>query len=666
MTDLTTNCAPISGPAPKLGFYDTETNGLLPTLTKLHSLGLRLSDGRKFSCAEQPGYEGQTDEAGFIRGRIIHGIMELERCEVRVAHNGQEFDDPAIKKVYPWYKPKGKLIDTLLLSRLLFPDIRRDGPNNFRLPPALRGSHSLKAWGIRLGDHKGDFDAGDWQTWSSEMQDYMDQDCVVLEKLFKYLMSLKPSVESVSNEHDFAAVIRRMERRGFTFDHPKALQLQATLQKRERQLETELIKYFGEWWEPKPVVTIKATRELARREFPDVTVKRYGKNGKELKPYVGPPMDLHEAGAKYTPISRVQFNPGSRDHVRLMLQQRYGWKPTEKTDTGLPKVDDDVLRALPYPEAKKIADYYVVQKRLGALAKGQVSWLKLAVLEGKEWRIHGRVNTNGAGTHRCTHSGPNVTQVPTAHDDTPYGKECRSLWIPRVGYRLVGHDGSGLELRMLAHYVAAFDGGEYAHIVDAEDPHAWVRDTIGTDLMGEGDDGRNKAKTSMYAYLYGAGNLKIGRIIAPLASPKEQMRIGGEFKLKLNARFHALGELTKALLNRVAERGHLVGLDGRIIRIRKPHATLNSLLQCAGAVVMKKSLIVLDNELQRSLRWTPGREYEFVANVHDEAQTEVLPECVEAYIPKAEWSVPEAGLQLKFKCPLKAVAKAGSSWAATH
>lgn len=688
----------MESPKPRVAIYDTETDGLLPELTKIHCLAIEWGDGACEDFADQPGHRSMAE-----------GLASLATADVRVAHNGQDFDEEAIHKVYPLWQPKpgSAMIDTLLLSRLVFPDIYKDGPNSHKLPPGERARHTLKAWGQRLGEFKGDYHGG-WEKWSPEMHSYMVQDVTVLGKMFRYLMAQKPSRASSALEHEFAAIIRRMERRGFGFDMDGALKLLATLTDREQRLEASLIKSFGEWWEHgKPadskaeklrpatpaqddedeteeqtlekaaffeqkmawgdVVTVRKTRNVKMVGFPDVTHPRFNAKGVRLaKDYVGPPLCNFEEGASFTPIKRVQFNPGSRAHVRKMLFQRYNWKPAKFTKKGAPVIDDDVLMGLTeYPEAGKLASYYTVLKRLGQLSQGPKAWMKCAVEKPQGiFSIHGRVNTNGAVTGRCTHSSPNIAQVPK--NTAEYGHDCRALFIARPGYDLVGFDGSSLELRLLAHYVWPYDDGEYAHIVVNSKPHAWLRDLIGTDLMGAGDVGYDHAKTLIYAYLYGAGDEKLGSIIEPSSSSARKKALGAEVRAKLLGRFKALTKLNSAISHTVEGKGFLVGLDGRVLRVRKAHAALNTLLQSAGAIVMKKSKVVLDQSLRGDASLTAGRDYEFVANIHDEAQAEVLPSVTPTYSRYATLCVTEAGLALRVKTPMAAEVKVGHSWAETH
>lgn len=690
---------------PLIAWFDTETNGLLKEATVMHSLCFILSDGRVFSCADQHGYDGQTEEVILRNGNVVsvtktsiaRGFEVLNTADVQVAHNGQDFDIRVSLKLRPNdCKPKAGYteIDTLLVSRLLFPEIMRLGPNTHLLPGNMKDSHSVKALGLRIGEPKDTgFDGGDWQTWSEEMQTYCVQDVFCLKKIFNFLMSRKPDPRAVETEHDFARIIRRQEAWGFTFNFKKAEALSIDLQRTERKLEANLIKHFGEWWEPDDVVTIAAARMVKCPQFPNVTLRRYSPlSGKELKPYCGPPLSWYEQGAQYTPIKRVIFAPSSRDHVRKMLVQKHGWKPTVRTKktklypNGQIKVDDDILRALPWQEAQDLADFYVVMKVRGYLSSGANAWLRLAQLEPDGChRIHGRVNTNRAISGRCGHMKPNLGQVPAIEmigDEHAeglaghYGYECRDLFGSRPGMVLVGHDGSGLEYCLLAHYAAKWDGGLFADIVTNSKPHAWFRDeVVGTDILGEGLEGYNKMKTLGYAYIYGAGEAKLGAIVQPTWTEAKRRTLGKEIKRRMLTKFEPLAKLDTAIKDTLSNNGFLIGLDGRKLFPRKAHGALNILLQAGGAIAMKRSLILLDNRLQAeglkcgidgTGREVPDPDYEYCANVHDEVQSDVHPRALAAYSKAALWSVPEAGVYLRLKCPLRAELKTGSSWATTH
>lgn len=757
-----------------LAFYDLETNGLLrpkrekdgsthPPMNTIHTLTVIFQKGdrkRYISACDHPDWafgrrhwvdvdeagelfaveleEGQqapTGKVAWERMPLFDGLQLLNQADLRIGHNVQDFDERAIPLVYPWWKPKpgSTIADTLIMSRAIYPDIFRSGPNGHKVFGFMKTQHSLKSWGMRLGEPKADYKGG-WLQWSVAMQLYGEQDTIILPTLFQWLMAQNPSPEMLRIEHGFAARIRRQEARGFVFDWEKAEILLAALTKRETELETIVIGAFGSWWEyGKPanskagtgkdgssfeeedededdlvvqeerkqawlarqefvdVVIPTATRRVKMVGFPDITIPRFSATtGKEIKPYVGPPLIEYTQGHAYTPVKRVEFNPSSRTHIRKRFIAKYGWEPEKYTKpkkggTPQPVVDDDVLMGLPFPEAKLLAEYYLVLKRIGMLATGKKAWMKVAeetkLPNGKSiWRVHGRVNTNGAVTGRCTHSDPNMAQVPKNSAGTKqypdqwylHGTACRDLFIAGPGYELVGFDGSSLELRMLGHYLAPFDGGNYARAVDEgkredkTDPHSLTCLMVGEDLLGpvEGS-GRDNAKTVVYADLYGAGDEKRGSIVAPKATKKEKQDLGKKIGEAMSVGFVGLADLKGAISNDIENNGHLVGLDGRLLRVRKAHAALNTLLQSAGAVVMKVALITLDESLQAA-GLVAGVDYEFVANVHDEAQAEVKPEHVPLYKSLAIAAVEQAGRTLGLQCPLRAEAASGHSWASTH
>lgn len=649
----------------------------------MHSLGVIWEDDERLSCADQPGYVPIRD-----------GVRAVAEADVRVAHNGDDYDERLKAKLYPdipW-KPDSRSLDTILISRLLYPSIYGQGPNTFKAPPKLRMGHSLEAWGWRLGEKKDkEFDPGDWQMWSPDMSLYMMQDCTVLKRLFTWLMSRKPSQEAVELEHDFARIIRRQEKWGFGFDANKALDLQAELGGKAQVLEAALIETFGEWWFPSKVKTPTVSREVAMTGYPDITVRRIGVRGNELKPYIGPPKMGFTQGCPYTPVKYIQFQPRSTTHVERMLKDRYGWVPVEFTaESGkplgpgkgrrpmVPKLDDEVLRTLPYPEAAQLADLYGLSKIWGYVSQGRSAWLKTAREHPQgTWRQHGRVNTIGTYTFRPSMSSPNMGQVPTR--DQHYGPLCRSLFTCKDGYILIGYDGSGIQLRLMAHHMAKYDGGKYAQVFkDGIDPHDFMRDAIGTDLMGEGHEGRGKGKTIDYALPFGGGLARLGSIVDKYASEAERRRIGQLVKDRMEPTFgKGFEDLKKAIKTQVENFGYLTGLDGRKVYTNKAHTGLSSLLQMNESIVMRKSLVLLDNEMQRR-GWKPGvdaagnvcddGDYEFTVNVYDEAQADVLlkAEVIEDYMEIASKCVQWAGEHFKLQCPLTSEVKVGLNWAQTH
>ena len=408
------------------------------------------------------------------------------------------------------------------------------------------------------------------------------------------------SPDSIELEHQVAAIIAQQERNGFKLDTIHATCLLT-------DLKTKMAGIY----------------EQMQERWPPVTLERYSKKtGKRLKDEI------------------ITFNPGSRKQIGEKLQE-LGWKPKKFTETGQPIVDEVVLMNTDIPEAKMIAEYLLLQKRIAQVE----SWLEAMSSDG---RVHGKVITNGAVTGRMTHSKPNMAQIPNA--GSLYGPECRQCWTVEEGNVLVGCDASGLELRMLAHYMkdeAYIKAVTEGNSKDGTDIH-----TVNQRAAGLAT--RDLAKTFAYAFLYGAGDSKIGSIIG--GSAKD----GAALKEKFLKQTPALSRLVSTV-SKYAAKGFVPGLDGRKIWVRSEHAALNSLLQGAGAIVMKKALVIFNDKIKLN-KWP----VKMVANVHDEWQFEVPMQLAEVTGEAAKQSIIEAGLFYKLRCPLDGEYKHGANWRETH
>jgi DNA polymerase I-like protein with 3'-5' exonuclease and polymerase domains len=592
--------------------FDIETDGLYADLTKVHSLVLRDVD--------------TNDVYSYTPNEIEQGLRQMMEADKLIAHNGINFDIPALSKVYPWFSvDRERVVDTLIISRLTFPNL---GDRDLRLVQTgrleskFRGSHSLSAWGYRLGVLKGEFgQSTDWSEWSQEMQEYCEQDTEVTLHLWKHLSAMKPSQQAVELEHAVAWIISEQTRHGFLFDRAKADKLMQRLASERAAIDDELQTVFDPW--------VSAVEEKTPTR--DVNYKSVTRHSTW-------------AGASYTVIKHNVFNPNSRHHIANRLKALYGWKPKEFTDKGQPKIDENVLGRLSYPEAQKLSRAMMLQKRISQLGEGDNSWIGLADAEG---RIHGEVNTNGAVTGRMTHNKPNLAQVPSLKK--PFGRECRELFTVPSGKKLVGVDVSGLELRMLAHYLAHFDNGSYGEEVVNGDIHTANQKAAGLPT-------RDSAKTFIYAFLYGAGSEKIGSIIGKGA--KEGQKLKTTFLEATPALSKLITMVTKA-----ASRGYLVGLDGRQLHIRSSHAALNTLLQSAGALVCKQWAVEMDKALlERGLK----DRCQVVANVHDEHQYECDEEIAEEIGKLSVECIKKAGQHFNIKVDLDGEYKVGNNWAETH
>lgn len=617
------------------------------------------------------------EEHIFRPHEIEEGLKLLSSARRLIGHNIIGFDIPAVRKLYPKWEPKGEVIDTLVLTRLFRPDLMDVDSALIakgRLFPNLRKSHSLEAWGQRIGTHKSQFGkTADWSKFTEEMLEYCVQDVRVNVDLLKFLDRQKLSPMAVSIELEIAQIMQRQEENGIGFNRDAALELQAELQNKAAEVTDRLRKVFKPWFFPGKVRTTPTTRRMKLDGHPYVTMPRYSeKTGKRLKDYRGPPLATFTAGTALTPIRLTEFSPGSRDHIWNRLMAVYGWVPRKfsKKDNK-PQIDETVLEGLPesvVPRAVKedLMLFLAINKILGMLGQGAQSWLRN--VNPDTLRIHGRVITNGAVTGRATHRNPNIAQIPkVALDenkqvllgyDGGWGWESRSLFVPREGWEMVGADCSGLELRNLAHYLDPLDGGEYTKIVTKEDPHSYHQGLAKLST-------RAVAKTWIYAFIYGAGSWLLGHTANPELDDAGKERLGRQLMRRFLKNFPALRDLREMVRHILKERGYLIGLDGRRIYARSLHAALNALLQSAGAVVCKQWIIEFVAAMDRlGHKW--GRDYALMAWVHDEIQVECRPGLGEVIAKEAVEAAVRAGEFFKLRCPSSGEAKQGRSWAHTH
>lgn len=564
---------------------------------------------------------------------IEEGLKLMMAADKVVAHNGIGFDFPVCTKLYPWFKLRvGQMVDTLVISRTMFPDMWDSDTSLVHkglLPKHLINRHSIEAWGYRLGEHKADYKGG-FESWNPEMEDYCEQDVHTLDKIYAHFLAQDWPDEPLTLEHLVRIIVNRQESFGFRFNVKKASALYVKLSKRKLELEDRLKAIFKPFY--------------VRDGFHPFSPKRDNKK---------------QGYTQDVPLSKVklvEFNPGSRDHIANRLTKLFGWKPTVFTDGGKPQIDDATFKGMVYPEAKVLAEYFLVEKRISQLAEGQQAWLKLE----KEGVIYGRVNTMGAVTSRMTHQNPNMAQVPSSK--SPYGHECRELFEPPPGFLQVGADASGLELRCLAGYMAPWDKGKYV-ITVCDGRNEDKTDVHSVNQFALGIDSRDTAKTFIYAFLYGAGDEKIGTTLYKIKGQKARIR-GKEAKANFTRNLPALGKLIAAVKAAAKAKGWIKGLDGRRVLIRSDHAALNTLLQSAGAIIMKRALVILDASLQA--KFTPGKDYEFMGNIHDEWQIAARPEIAEEVGKLAVDSIRLAGEFYNFKCPLTGEFKIGNNWRETH
>lgn len=608
--------------------WDLETNGLLDSVNTVHAILIKDADtGIVYSCHDQAWVNPSPH---IVTLSIAEGIDMLAGADERIGHNTIKYDLRVLKKLYPNLVLKGIDRDTMILAKLIHPDIKdedgkalasgRLGKETFNHKnKSCFGSHALAAWGHRIGEYKQQYSGG-FDTWSPEMQQYGEQDIEVTYKLWLYLQPHTYSQDAIELEHRIADIVFQIELDGIPFDLEEAIDLQAKLVQERDDIKRSLLGLFPDWEiVVKTFVAKVPNKKLGRAKGDGVIVKK-----------------------------TVVFNPGSRDHIAYCLKQKYGWVPRDFTPTGKPSIDDDILMALEYPEAKELAKYFIVCKTLAQLSEGEQNWMKH--FQPSTGVIHASYDTMGTVTSRCSHFSPNIGQVPAV--DKPYGPQCRSLFCnSTTDTVLLGTDMSGLELRCLAHYMAYFDNGAYAAVVTTGDVHTLNQEAAGLTA-------RAKAKTMIYLTIYGGGKDALADELE--CSVSVASRIINSFK-KNTPGYLTLENHCKAS----SGKGYLNSIDGRRVPIRKKHAALNSLLQSTGAIICKLWVVGIRDSLEEQ-GLTYGKDYRFVAFIHDELQIMVA-RGFESIVGDTSKAVAVAvGEGLNLKCPLAAEYKTGNNWAETH
>jgi DNA polymerase-1 len=581
--------------------FDVETNALkIRDVTKIHCCAV--SDGTNTVL-----YKDSKE-----------WLQVLEDADVLIGHNIIQYDIPAIQQLYPTFKPKGKVVDTLILCRMLYPDILdRDFKKKWEgMPIQLYGRHSLEAYGFRLGYTKRHAGLEDFSVLTDELAERCICDVELNRKLWARLQPKADDIPcAVDLEMRFAQLIALQERSGFGFNVQGALELEAEI---NQQLNT-----LG---------------ERLRQRFPFVDGGLFTpKRDNKTRGYVG--------GAAMCRLT--DLNPNSRDHVAWVLQTLLEWKPEEFTKEGKPKVDETVLSKI--PGAEDFVSHFTLQKRLGQLSTGNNAWLKLVESDN---RIHGSVITVGCATARCSHVNPNMAQVPAVR--SVLGPECRALFGPGLlgggrSTKQVGVDLSGIEARCLAHYLWPFDNGKFADEVLNGDIHTANQKAAGLAT-------RDQAKTFFYALMYGAGAEKLGLITG---------QDGAKLKRKYFRNMPALASLSKRVVAKAEDEGFVKGLDGRRIMIRSSHSALNFLLQSAGAIISKLWYNTCYDELTAA-GFTYGVDWSFLAHVHDEVQFAVAGERAEELGLIAVGSSRLAGDALGLRIAIDSEYKIGDNWAECH
>ena len=519
-----------------------------------------------------------------------------KHAEKIVMHNGVGFDAPVLNRLARTNIRLPQIEDTLIMSQLYNPE-RMNG-------------HSLDSWGKRLGYNKIEFH--DFSKFTNEMLIYCKRDVELTHKVYNHLKleGKNFSDYSLRLEHDIRSIVSKQEKNGFYLDQQKAMELRAKLEDQAEDIEKNVHKTFP---------PIKREEEFV----PKVNNKTRG----------------YEKGVPFTKVSYEEFNLASRKQIaeRLMM---LGWKPDKFTDKNSPIVDEGVLSKITnIPEAKLIAKYLLLKKRTSQIS----SWLD--EVSNTTGRVHGRVLTLRCVSGRMSHNSPNMAQVPATY--SPFGKECREVWTTDKPdtHVIFGTDASGLELRMLAHYI---DTPDYTNEILNGDIH-----TKNMNMAGLTD--RDQAKTFIYAFLFGAGAKKISTIVG-----SKDLTLGKKLIDKFLSELPRLKSF-RSQVEEAAQSGKVRGLDGRLFNVRSAHKAVNTIIQGAGAIACK---VWLRNMMKHVYK--KGLDVKLIASIHDEYQFEVNKNDIQSMGEVVKLSIKETTEQLNLKCPLDAEFKTGSSWADTH
>lgn len=649
--------------------WDIESNGLLDEVTQIHCI-----------CA----IDTKTGEQFEFRPDAIEdGLKLLERYlengEDIGGHNIIDYDIPAILKLYPAFKferrHRKQVKDSLVMSKAIYSNVATYDYALVRkghLPKGLIGSHKLEAWGFRLNNNKGTYGKvteNAWDHFSEEMLTYCMQDVNLNCDLFAKLESNNYPAEPLWREHKAQWLMSQQKRNGFPFDYEKAQKLVQLLMVKEAEERQKIIAYL-------PEVPAKVDKETG-----------------EPIPFI-PKRDNKTRGYKAgVPIYQMKdFNPSSRQQVGWLLKHHYHYMPLNEelyneddvkecenvediAELGKCRlsISDDTFKFIMQDEtapkevrelAAILAPFFVVTKTAGQVYKGKESWMNH--YNEKTGCIHGSVNANGTVSTRASHSYPNLAQIPAVRAE--FGKECRELFNANRlgnGWIQVGVDAAGLELRCLSHYMAHYDGGAYGEIIMNGDIHTANQQAAGLPT-------RDNAKTFIYAFLYGAGDAKIGRIVGKDAAE------GKRLKKAFLKQTPAIKQLREAVQDTLVEmergrvkrwkRKYLKSLDGRPLWVRAPHSALNLLLQACGAIVCKEWIIRLEEKLlDKGYKHGWDGDFCYLMWVHDEVQVSCRTrEIAEDVLVLAQEAMRETGEYFKFRMPLDTDGKIGANWAECH
>lgn len=597
-----------------------------------------------------------------------------------IGHNFISYDVPTTNRLlHPRLIDMARVTDTLIESRTICYDIAT--------PVGARGPHSLKAWGLRLGQHKGDYN--NWKEYTDEMVPYWEGDLDTTEALYKFLSKYRDDPQwkkALEVEHQVQIELTRQKFYGFYFNKEDA---EETLQEIEEELEALTSSIQEDY--PPTLEHYKTIQYRLKKDGDEMATVAKAKEEADMTTVQGDQLLCYRYEA---------FNPGSpKQRVEKLWEA--GWNPIEKTKThqkfarlkvGMPYGKSvDAMDQEFYDAKRKHLDFYgwtVSEDNLATLpesapdgARALAQWL---TLEGRrssltEWigqvrddhRIHGTTQHIGAWTGRGAHKDPNTANIASVwYEDTPvrtavdavkakYDTKLRSYWCVPDGSWMVGVDADGIQLRILADYLwRYFEKPEYAKAImegkkeDETDIHNMNRKALGLDWLI-----RDDAKTFIYAWVLNAGDPKVASIL------RSTIPVAVQAKKRFESSIPGLTPFKSRMLPAIADKGWFTGYDGRKVMVPNLHKTLAGILQNGESVVMKHAKVKWHSDLRGD-----GINYKPLSWVHDEWQTEVIGSKEEALHVKQvqENSIAWAGKELGFLIDTPGSGSIGSNWAETH
>lgn len=641
--------------------FDTESNGFLEDATIMWEFCAK--DMRTKQRWSFGGPEGVHADRALIQQLLLNSDMI-------VCHNQIKHDLPLLNKLRIANKSHwghAKIVDTFALSSLLNPD----RPT----PPGCKSGHSLKAFGILSGGEVEKVEQETWDTYDPNMRTRCESDVDLTEYTYRYL-----SAEIAEDKWDWkrafeletkvAFLIAKQERDGWQFDSEKAKELVAWIDNEIVEIDKVLV----------PMLPPVILSEVDAPSFPKKKFKKNGEPTTHALKYWSAELEgkSPEEVAEYLrqdlqpKVFSHPRNPGSQNQMKEYLLT-VGWEPIEYTEKGSPKLTEESLDSIQGEAGKLFARRAILTSRRGLLLNVKSDEKGLITKVRPDGRIPALANPCGTPTGRMTHK--NIVNVPAAR--SLLGPEIRSLFCTKKvpgtpiwtfenhgqiitvddgSYAQVGCDAAGLELRNMA---SRMNDAEYIERVvngkkeDKTDVHNFT-----LRILSEFIDNRDDAKNILYAFIYGAGDEKLGKMCS--RGPSNFSKRGKIVRATFLQNIPALDDLVNRT-KKIAKRGWLTGLDGRKIWVRSEHSALNSLLQCDGALVMKVALVELFDKATKE-----RIDFKFVGNIHDEIQSEVYPLQAQRFAELACNSIRDAGIILGMNCPLEGEAQVGLNWGQTH